>query len=124
MRQRVAALSVALSSIAAVGLVHVPAWAQSGPAVKLFKVVSARDEIVVGVEASQLGAGTGPEVGRLAAALADKGQLTVWQYASHKDASGALVQAPLRQVAIFKNDMVRIEPYSTPLPIQAPGAAK
>jgi len=124
MRQRVAALSVALSSIAAVGLVHVPAWAQSGPAVKLFKLVSARDEIVVGVEASQLGAGSGPEVGRFASALADKGQLTVWQYASHKDASGALVQAPLRQVAIFKNDTVRIEPYSTPLPIQPPGAAK
>ena len=116
-RQRVAAISIALSAIA-------PAWAQSDAGVKLFKVVSARDEIVVGVDAAQLGAGTGPEVGRLAAALVDKGQLTVWQYASQKDASGALVQAPLRQVAIFKNDTVRIEPYSTPLPIKAPGAAK
>jgi len=34
------------------------------------------------------------------------------------------VQAPLRQVAIFKNDTVRIEPYSTPLPVKPPGAAK
>ena len=123
-RQRVAAMSIALSSIAAMAIVHVPAWAQSGPAVKLFKIVSARDEIVVGVEATQLIAGAGPDVGRFASALADKGQLTVWQYASSKDASGALVQAPLRQVAIFKSDTVRIEPYSTPLPIRAPAAAQ
>ena len=117
-RRRVAAISIALSSIAAMSVAHVPAWAQSGSAVKLFKIVSARDEIVVGVDAAQLGTGTGPEVGRFAAALADKGQLTVWQYASQKDASGALVQAPLKQVAIFRNDTVRIEPYASPLPIK------
>jgi hypothetical protein len=116
-RRRVAAFIIALSGFA-------PAWAQSEASVKLFKLVSARDEIVIGVEAAQLGTGAGPDVGRLASALADKGQLTVWQYASQKDASGALVQAPLRQVAIFKNDTVRIEPYSTPLPVKPPGAAK
>ena len=116
-RRRVVAIIIALSGFA-------PAWAQSDASVKLFKLVSARDEIVIGVEAAQLGTGAGPDVGRLASALADKGQLTVWQYASQKDAGGALVQAPLRQVAIFKNDTVRIEPYSTPLPVKPPGAAK
>ena len=30
----------------------------------------------------------------------------------------ALVQAPLKQVVVFKNDLLRIEPYATPLPIQ------
>lgn len=105
------------------------AWALAVPAqgvtpMKLFKLISPRDDIVVGVDAAQLGAGDTPEVQRLATLLADKGQLTLWQYASQKDASGALVQAPLRQVAVFKSELLRIEPYATPLPVKAPGAAR
>ena len=90
----------------------------SAPGVQLFKVVSSRDEVIVGADAAMLGAGSGPAVERLATQLAAKGQLTLWQYASSKDASGALVQAPLRQVVVFRNDALRIEPYATPLPIQ------
>ncbi|WP_269759097.1 hypothetical protein [Variovorax sp. E3] len=92
--------------------------AQAPAPVQLFKVVSPRDEVIVGVDAAQLGAGTGPAVERLAAQLAAKGQLTLWQYASHKDAGGALVQAPLKQIVVFRNELLRIEPYATPLPIQ------
>ena len=103
---------------------HVRAQAQAPAPVLLFKVVSPRDDIVVGIEAAQLGTGTAPPVQRLAAMLAEKGQLTLWQYASHKDASGALVQAPLRQIVVFRNELLRIEPYATPLAIRPPGAAK
>jgi hypothetical protein len=78
---------------------------------------------VIGIEAVQLGGG-GSEVQRFASLVQDKSPLTVWQYASQKDAGGALVQAPIRQVALFRNELVRIEPYSTPLPVRAPGAAK
>jgi hypothetical protein len=92
--------------------------AQASAPVQLFKVVSPRDEVIVGVEASQLGAGSNPAVERLAAQLAAKGQLTLWQYASHKDAGGALVQAPLKQIVVFRNELLRIEPYSSPLPVQ------
>ncbi|WP_225782609.1 hypothetical protein [Xenophilus sp. Marseille-Q4582] len=110
-------------------LVSACAWSLAVPAqgmtqMKLFKIVSPRDDIVVGVDAAQLGAGDTPEVQRLATLLADKGQLTLWQYASQKDASGALVQAPLRQVAVFKNELLRIEPYASPLPVKAPGATR
>ncbi len=101
-----------------------PARAQAAAPVQLFKLVSPRDEIVVGVEAAQLGPGAGPGVQRLAELLAAKGQLTLWQYASQKDPAGALVQAPLRQVAVFRSELLRIEPYSTPLPVKAPAAAK
>lgn len=90
----------------------------AAPGVQLFKVVSPRDEVIVGADAAMLGAGSGPAVERLAAQLTAKGQLTLWQYASHKDAGGALVQAPLKQIVVFKNDALRIEPYATPLPIQ------
>ncbi|MGJ3702185.1 hypothetical protein [Variovorax sp. AFSI2.2] len=101
-----------------------PVRAQTPASVQLFKLVSPRDEIVVGVEAAQLGTGSGPAVQRLAELLAAKGHLTLWQYASQKDAGGALVQAPLRQVAVFKNELLRIEPYTTPLAVKAPAAAK
>lgn len=97
--------------------------AQASAPVLLFKAVSPRDDIVVGIESAQLGAGTTPPVQRLAAMLADKGQLTLWQYASQHDAGGALVQAPLKQVVIFKNELLRLEPYATPLPVKPPGAA-
>ncbi|MET3465420.1 hypothetical protein [Variovorax atrisoli] len=89
----------------------------SAPGVQLFKVVSPRDEVIVGADAALLGAGSGPAVERLATQLGTKGQLTLWQYASSKDAGGALVQAPLRQIVVFKNDALRVEPYATPLPI-------
>ncbi|MBJ2159626.1 hypothetical protein JC881_27885 [Variovorax sp. IB41] len=98
--------------------------AQAAAPILLFKVVSPRDDVVVGIEAAQLGAGAAPPVQRLAAMLADKGQLTLWQYASQHGEGGALVQAPLRQIVVFKNDLLRIEPYSTPLAIKAPGASK
>jgi hypothetical protein len=101
-----------------------PARAQGQAPIQLFKLVSPKDEIVVGVDSAQLGTGSGPGVQRLAELLAARGQLTLWQYASQKDAGGALVQAPLRQVAVFKNDLLRIEPYSTPLAVKAPAAAK
>ena len=119
----------ALAGLAALALLPLaaavqPARAQAPAPVQLFKLVSPKDEIVVGVEAAQLGAGSGPGVQRLAELLAAKGQLTLWQYASQKGADGALVQAPLRQVAVFKNDLLRIEPYTTPLAVKAPGAAK
>lgn len=119
----------AMNGLAALALVPLafaarPVRAQAAAPIQLFKIVSPRDEIVVGVEAAQLGSGAGPAVQRLAEMLAAQGQLTLWQYASQKDASGALVQAPLRQVAVFKNELLRIEPYTTPLPVKAPAAAK
>jgi hypothetical protein len=118
--------SVGLTALALLPLAAIvrPARAQAQAPVQLFKLVSPKDEIVVGIDAAQLGTGSGPGVQRLAELLAAKGQLTLWQYASQKDAGGALVQAPLRQVAVFKNELLRIEPYTTPLAIKAPAAAK
>lgn len=119
----------ALSGFAALALLPLaaavrPARAQAPAPIQLFKLISPKDEIIVGVEAAQLGAGSGPGVQRLAELLAAKGQLTLWQYASQKDAGGTLIQAPLRQVAVFKSELLRIEPYTTPLAVKAPAAAK
>jgi hypothetical protein len=123
-RHAAAGLYVASVAAALLSAASLVTHAQEPATVRLFKVVSPRDDIVIGIEAGQLGAGSTPEVQRFAALLADKSPLTVWQYASQKEAGGALVQAPLRQVALFKNELLRIEPYTTPLPIKAPGATR
>ena len=89
--------------------------------VKLFKMVTQKDEVIVGLTASELSAlGSGPDLDNLARHLAADGQMTVWQYAAHKDQTGTLQEAPLRRIAVFKSDTLRIEPYASPLPIVAP----
>jgi hypothetical protein len=96
--------------------------AQGAADVKLFKVITSRDEIVIGVTAKELEAlGGGTEVERLARRLVDAGQMTFWQYATRKNAtSGDLQQAPLRKVAVLKSESLRIEPYATSLAILPP----
>ena len=90
-------------------------------AVKLFKVITSKDEVLIGLTGDELRAlGTGPELDALAKRLATDGQMTVWQYAVRKDQNGNLQQAPLKRVAVFKTDTIRIEPYATPLTVVAP----
>ena len=89
--------------------------------VKLFKFVTAKDEVIVGMTADELHKlGTGPELDTLARHLAEAGQMTIWQYAVRHDQSGNLQEAPLKRIAVFKSDTLRIEPYSSPMPVVAP----
>ena len=88
---------------------------------KLFKVVSQKDEVVIGLTTDELRTfGPLPDLDNLAQHLASTGTMTVWQYAVRKDPSGTLQQAPLRRIAIFKNDTLRIEPYASPLTVISP----
>jgi hypothetical protein len=100
--------------------VLVPAAANANPAVTLFKVVTVKDEIVIGLTASELSALGGTDAGAVAKAIARSGELTVWQYAVRKAQNGDLQQAPLHRVGILANTSLRVEPYATPLPIVAP----
>ena len=85
--------------------------------VKLFKIVSARDEIVIGVREQDLQSGPGSDLENLADVLTGRGQISAWQYAVKKNDDGSLCQAPLRQVVVFKHDTIRIEPLASPLPV-------
>ena len=89
----------------ALSLTAATALAQTAPA--LFKVISPRDEVVIGV--------AGLDVDGLAKKLVADGQVGAWQYAVRKDAKGDLEQAPLRRVAILRQDTLRIEAFTTPL---------
>jgi hypothetical protein len=94
------------------------AWAQDKPTA-LFKIVTVKDEIVIGLNAEELAGLGGQDAGAVAKALATKGELTVWQYAVRHAPNGELEQAPLRKIGLLANTSLRVEPYATPLKIVA-----
>ena len=85
--------------------------------VSLFKVITAKDEIVIGIAEDDLAQMDGKNAGGIAKMLVAKGSMSVWQYAVHKSASGDLEQAPLRKIGILATDSLRVEPDATPLKV-------
>src|SRR3954467_15716170 len=85
----------------------------------LFKVVTVKDEVIIGLSASELAALGGNDAGAVAKALAAKGTLTVWQYAVRKAGNGDLEQAPRAKIGLIAHDSLRVEPYATPLKVIA-----
>ena len=101
----------------------VPAFAQGSQKnqkmTSLFKIVSVKDEVVIGLSADELASLGGSDAGAVAKALAAKGTLTVWQYAVRKAANGDLEQAPRAKIGLIAHDSLRVEPYATPLKVIA-----
>jgi len=91
--------------------------------VSLFKVITTRDEIVIGLSDGELAQLEGGNAGGVAKLLAARGSMSVWQYAVRKAGNGDLEQAPLRQIGLLSNDSLRVEPYSSPLKIIPIGQA-
>ena len=75
----------------------------AGEKVALFKVITSKDEIVIGLPDDELTKMNG-NAGGIAKALVAKGSLSVWQYAVRKGASGDLEQAPLHKVGLIANN--------------------
>lgn len=88
-------------------LAAAPARAQGAPV--LFKVISTKDDVVIGLP--------GGDVEALAKRLVADGQVTAWQYAPRKAANGDLEQAPLRKIAILRQESLRIEPFRSPIKV-------
>lgn len=106
------ALKIALTLIITISSI----FAQDG-STALFKIVTVRDEIVIGLSAAELDQLGGRDPGVIANSLAAKRTLSVWQYAVRKASNGDLEQAPLRKIAIFTHESLRVEPFSTPLKV-------
>jgi hypothetical protein len=110
-------LGAAVLSLAGIGTAL--AVAQEKARFKLFKMITAKDEIVIGLSEEELRSfGPRADVDNLAERLVSAGQIAAWQYAVKKAADGSLVQAPLRRIAILKSDTLRIEPFN-PAPLKA-----
>lgn len=85
--------------------------------VSLFKVITAKDEIVIGMTDDELAKLEGNNAGGIARMLVARGSMSVWQYAVRKAPSGDLEQAPLRQVGLIASESLRVEPYASPLKV-------
>ncbi|MDQ0354205.1 hypothetical protein J2S22_001122 [Rhodoplanes tepidamans] len=85
----------------------------------LFKIVTVKDEIVIGLTDAELDALGGRDAGAVARALKTRGELTAWQYAVRKAATGELEQAPRQKVGLLAHESLRVEPYPTPLAVRA-----
>lgn len=96
------------------------ATAQTQAEVALFKIVSAKDEIVIGLSRADLGATGAQAVDQIATRIAQAGRLAVWQYAPRRDAQGNARMAPTQRVVIFASGIVRIEPVTVDGPILPP----
>ena len=85
--------------------------------VSLFKIITVKDEIVIGIPDDELAQVDGKDAGGIAKMLIAKGSMSVWQYAVHKSATGDLEQAPLRKIGLIASDSLRVEPYASPLKV-------
>lgn len=116
-RRSIACLGLAVLALAAAPRTEALAQAAKEAPVKLFKVITVKDEIVIGLSADELDRMGGQDAGIVARTLADRKEMTVWRYAVRKDAKGDLEQAPQAKVGLLANASLRVEPYATPLKI-------
>jgi hypothetical protein len=113
-----AALQAATLAFVCASATH--SWGQAQMPVSLFKIVTVKDEVVIGVNIQELQSLGGPEkapAGIIASALTSRKELTVWQYAVHKAANGDSEMAPMHQIGLLSHDSLRVVPYSTPFAI-------
>lgn len=110
------------ASAIAVAIAASPTRAQTGTGnILLFKLVSARDELIFGLPKPQIDAlGGAVPVEAIAKEIARAGQLAVWSYAPRRDAQGAARLMPVQRIVVFAAGVIRIEPYTSDMPIVAP----
>ena len=108
-------LGLGLATLIMETVVIQPAFAADK--VSLFKVITAKDEIVIGISEGDLAQIEGQNAGGIAKMLVAKGSMSAWQYAVRKSAGGDLEQAPLHKIGLIATDSLRVEPYATPLKV-------
>jgi hypothetical protein len=117
--RRVAALASAAALVAAAAP---PTQAQTAAdkaksAIALFKIVTVKDEIVVGLNERELAQIGGQDAGAVARALAGRGELTVWQYGVRRGPNNEPQQAPTQRIGLLAHASLRVEPYKSPYPV-------
>ncbi len=95
------------------------AWSQDKAMTTLFKIITVKDEIVIGLNADELDHLGGRDAGAVARVLVAKGEMTVWQYGVRRGPNGDLQQAPTQKIGLLANSSLRVEPYTTPYAIVA-----
>ncbi len=101
------------ATLAALTIFTTPSIAQESKT-SLFKVITVKDEIVIGLSADEMTAIGGTDASAVAHALAQKGDLTAWQYNVHRGQNGELQMTASAKVGLLAHSSLRVEPYSTP----------
>jgi len=83
----------------------------------LFKIVTVKDEIVVGLNDAEL-KDLGGDAGGIAKAIAAKGSLSLWQYAVTQK-NGERMVAPRAKIGVLAASSLRVEPYKQPFKVLA-----
>lgn len=95
------------------------AWGQDKVMTMLFKSITVKDDIVIGLNTAELDHLGGRDAGVVAHALVAKGEMTVWQYGVRRGPNGELQQAPTQKIGLLAHSSLRVEPYTTPYTIIA-----
>jgi hypothetical protein len=82
----------------------------------LFKIVTVKDEVIIGLSETELKTMGGDAAG-VAKALAEKGTLSVWQYAVRQAQDGERQMAPVQKIGLLAHSSVRVEPYKQPFKV-------
>lgn len=82
----------------------------------LFKIVSVKDDVIIGLSDAELSE-LGGDAGGIANAIAKKGSLSVWQYGQRYAAGGEREMAPVAKIGVLANNSLRVEPYKQPFKV-------
>ncbi len=108
-------LGLGLAGLIVEAIVSHPALAVDK--VKLFKVTTPKDQIVIGLTKDEVDRLPGKNADGVTKVLNDKGSMRVWQYAVRRGVSGEPEQAPVKNFFLTANTAVQIEPYKTEMRI-------
>ena len=103
-------MKILIGSALAAGLICGSAQAET-----LFKIITVKDDITVGLNDAEL-KDMGGDADGIAKAIAAKGSVTLWQYAVSKQGSESVV-APRAKVGILATQSLRVEPYKQPFKV-------
>ncbi len=98
--------------LVAAGLISLSAM-EAASAETLFKIVTVKDEVIVGLNDAELGG----DAGGIAKAIAAKGSLSLWQYGQKHAANGDREMAPVAKIGVLANNSLRVEPYKQPFKV-------
>jgi hypothetical protein len=92
------------------------AFAGAGDQVNLFKVVTVKNEIVIGLSDDEMKALGGSDASTVAHALAQKGDMMVWQYNAHRGPNADMPRAPIAKIAPLPTHRCASSPIPRPAP--------
>ena len=106
-------LALGLDGLIVEAIVSPPALAVDK--VKLFKVSTPKDAIIIGLTKQEVDALPGKNADGVTKLLVERGSMQVWQYRERRGISGEQEQAPVKKFVLTANTAVQIEPYQTQL---------